>query len=60
MGLLGGPLVLLWGRMIELAFRDIPRIPLWQPTMNVAMSPKLEGYEYWFHRQLDVRPLKPA
>ena len=47
-------------RMIELAFRDIPRIPLWQPTMNVAMSPKLEGYEYWFHRQLDVRPLKPA
>lgn len=47
-------------RMIELAFDDIPRIPLWQPTLNVAMTPAVEGYEYWFHRQLDARPLKPV
>jgi len=44
-------------RMIEIAFNDVPRIPLWQPTLNSAMSTKLEGYEYWFHRQLDVRKL---
>ena len=42
-------------RLIEIAFNDVPRIPLWQPSLNSAMSPKLEGYEYWFHRQLDAR-----
>ena len=47
-------------RMIELAFDDIPRIPLWQPTLNVAFKESVEGYEYWFHRQMDVRALKPA
>ncbi|WP_111498405.1 ABC transporter substrate-binding protein [Marinobacter bohaiensis] len=47
-------------RMIELAFDDIPRIPLWQPTLNVALNADVQGYEYWFHRQMDVRPLKPA
>ncbi|WP_372958398.1 ABC transporter substrate-binding protein [Marinobacter sp.] len=47
-------------RMIELAFDDIPRIPLWQPTLNVAFNDKVEGYEYWFHRQMDIRALEPA
>ena len=47
-------------RMIELAFEDIPRIPLWQPTLNVAFKDSVEGYEYWFHRQMDIRVLEPA
>lgn len=47
-------------RMIEIAFDDIPRIPLWQPTLNVAFKEGVEGYEFWFHRQMDIRPLKPA
>ena len=47
-------------RLIEIAFDDIPRIPLWQPTLNVAMSTDIQGYVYWFHRQMDLRPLKPA
>ena len=47
-------------RMIELAFDDIPRIPLWQPTLNVAFNDTVEGYEYWFHRQMDIRVLKPV
>lgn len=42
-------------RLIQIAFDDVPRIPLWQPTLNSAMSPKLTGYEFWFHRQLDAR-----
>jgi len=42
-------------RLLEIAFDEVPRIPLWQPNLNSAMSPKLKGYEYWFHRQLDVR-----
>jgi peptide/nickel transport system substrate-binding protein len=45
-------------RMIELAFEDLPRIPLYQPTLESAMSPMLGGYTSWYHRQLDVRPLK--
>lgn len=45
-------------RMIELAFEDLPRIPLYQPTLESAMSPALDGYTSWYHRQLDVRPLK--
>ena len=44
-------------RLLEIAFDDVPRIPLWQPTLNSAMSSKLTGYEYWFHRQLDARKL---
>lgn len=42
-------------RLIETAFNDVPRIPLWQPSLNSGMSPKLDGYEFWFHRQLDAR-----
>lgn len=45
-------------RMIEIAIQDVPRIPLYQPTLNVAMQPDVSGYVYWYHRQLDVRPLK--
>ncbi|MHC0053830.1 ABC transporter substrate-binding protein [Actibacterium sp. D379-3] len=44
-------------RMFQIAFEDLPRIPLWQPALNVATN-GAEGYEFWFHRQLDVRPLK--
>lgn len=46
-------------RLLEIAFEDIPRIPLWQPALNVA-SNGTSGYEFWFHRQLDIRPLKGA
>lgn len=47
-------------RLIEIAFEDVPRIPLWQPTLNSGMTATLQGYEFWFHRQLDVRKLKKA
>ena len=43
-------------RMFEIAFEDLPRIPLWQPALNVATN-DVSGYEYWFHRQLDARKL---
>ena len=46
-------------RLFEIAFEDLPRIPLWQPALNVA-SNGTSGYEFWFHRQLDIRPLKGA
>jgi len=46
-------------RMFELVFEDLPRIPLYQPALNVAVN-GAAGYEFWFHRMLDVRSLKGA
>jgi peptide/nickel transport system substrate-binding protein len=45
-------------QLIQKAFDDLPRIPLWQPTLESAMSPKLAGYTFWYHRQVDARSLK--
>ena len=42
---------------VDLAFADIPRIPLFQPYSNVAMQKNVSGYQYWFHRRLDYRAL---
>jgi len=42
---------------VELAFADMPRIPLYQPFVNVAMQKNVSGYQYWFHRRLDYRTL---
>jgi peptide/nickel transport system substrate-binding protein len=39
------------------AFTDVPRIPLFQPKLMVAMRDNIDGYRYWFHRQLDYRVL---
>ncbi|MEP2639880.1 ABC transporter substrate-binding protein [Roseobacter sp.] len=43
-------------RMFEIALNELPRIPLYQPALNVAAN-GAEGYEFWFHRQLDARVL---
>jgi peptide/nickel transport system substrate-binding protein len=40
---------------IDLAFMDMPRVPLYQPYVNVAMQKNISGYQYWFHRRLDYR-----
>lgn len=45
-------------RLIEIAFDDVPRIPLWQPYLEAAMAKNVSGYANWFHRQLDARSLK--
>jgi peptide/nickel transport system substrate-binding protein len=45
---------------VDLAFHDIPRIPLYQPYVNVAMQKNISGYQYWFHRRLDYRALVKA
>jgi peptide/nickel transport system substrate-binding protein len=42
---------------VDLAFADLPRIPLFQPYSNVAMQKNVSGYQYWFHRRLDYRAL---
>ena len=45
---------------VDLAFTDMPRIPLFQPYSNVAMQKNVSGYQYWFHRRLDYRTLVKA
>lgn len=47
-------------RMIAKAFDDVPRIPLWQPSLDSATRKDLSGYTTWFHRQPDVRNLTLA
>jgi peptide/nickel transport system substrate-binding protein len=42
---------------IKIAFDEVPRIPVFQPSLEVAMQKNVGGYRYWFHRQLDYRPL---
>jgi peptide/nickel transport system substrate-binding protein len=42
---------------VDLAYADIPRIPIFQPYVNVAMQKNVTGYQYWFHRRLDYRAL---
>ena len=45
---------------ITKAFVEVPRIPLFQPYLNVALQKNIGGYSYWFHRQLDYRSLSKA
>ncbi|TAG27670.1 MAG: ABC transporter substrate-binding protein [Burkholderiales bacterium] len=43
--------------MIALANEEVPRIPLVQPMMDVAMQANISGYTYWFHLEPDYRQL---
>jgi len=42
---------------ISLAYHDVPRVPLFQPYLNVATQKDISGYTYWFHRQVDYRSI---
>jgi peptide/nickel transport system substrate-binding protein len=42
---------------IDLAFEEVPRVPLYQPDLCVGMQKDITGYVHWFHRQLDYRSL---
>jgi peptide/nickel transport system substrate-binding protein len=45
---------------ISKAYNEVPRIPLFQPFLNVATQKNISGYVYWFHRQVDYRTLVKA
>jgi len=45
---------------ISMAYRDVPRVPLFQPYLNVATQKNIAGYTYWFHRQVDYRSIVKA
>jgi peptide/nickel transport system substrate-binding protein len=46
--------------MIQIAYDEVPRIPIFQPSMDVAMQRDVQGYQYWFHLQPDYRQLFKA
>ena len=46
--------------MIQIAYDEVPRIPLFQPSQDVAMQKDVMGYQYWFHLQPDYRQLFKA
>ena len=45
---------------INMAFDEVPRVPLAQPNFDVAMQKHIRGYTYWFHLQPDYRDLSKA
>ena len=45
---------------ISKAYNDVPRVPLFQPMLNLATQKNISGYCYWFHRQVDYRSLVKA
>ncbi len=46
--------------LISIFFDEVPLIPVCQPYLDVAMQQNTRGYEYYFHRQLDVRTIRKA
>jgi len=42
---------------IDIAYKEVPRIPVAQPMMDVAMQKNIQGYTYWFHLQPDYRQI---
>ncbi|MFM8344867.1 MAG: hypothetical protein ACKOB5_10235, partial [Betaproteobacteria bacterium] len=46
--------------MVQIAYDEVPRVPIFQPTMDVAMLSNVQGYMYWFHLQPDYRQLSKA
>ena len=46
--------------MIQIAFDEVPRVPMFQPSQDVAMAKDVMGYMYWFHLQPDYRNLSKA
>ena len=43
--------------MVKVVFDEVPRVPMFQPLMDVAMQPNISGYTYWFHLQPDYRQI---
>ena len=43
--------------LLKLAYEEVPRIPLFQPLMDVAMQKNVQGYMYWFHLEPDYRSI---
>jgi len=43
---------------IQIAYDEVPNIPLFQPNLEVAMARGVSGFTYWFHREVDYRAIR--
>jgi peptide/nickel transport system substrate-binding protein len=44
-------------QMIAEYVSEMPLVLLWQANQDAVMAPSIEGYTYWFYRQVDFRDL---
>ncbi|MDM0059064.1 ABC transporter substrate-binding protein [Variovorax fucosicus] len=47
-------------KAIQIAFREVPIVPLWLPSYDIALQPNLREFTYYIHGQVDFRPLARA
>lgn len=45
-------------QLIAIAAEEAPMVLLWQPNQDAVMASNIDGYTYWFHRQVDFRDLR--
>jgi len=45
---------------VQIAFRDLPILPLWAPTFEAGINPALTDFVYYIHGEVDFRPLRWA
>lgn len=43
---------------IAIVFRELPILPLWEPTFEAGLNPSLTNFIYYIHGQVDYRPLR--
>jgi peptide/nickel transport system substrate-binding protein len=43
---------------VGIAFRELPILPLWQPSFQAGLNPALTDFTYCIHGQVDCRPLR--
>jgi peptide/nickel transport system substrate-binding protein len=44
-------------KLIALEAKEVPMVLLWQPSQDAVLAPDVDGYTYWYHRQVDYRDL---
>jgi peptide/nickel transport system substrate-binding protein len=44
-------------RMIAILAEEVPLLMMWQPNHDAVMAKSVDGYTYWFYRQIDFRDL---
>ncbi len=44
-------------KLITITAAEAPEAFLWQPSQDAVVLPTIEGYTYWFHRQVDYRDM---
>jgi len=46
--------------LVALCMEEVPVVPLNQPMHDVAMQKSVTGYQFWFHREPDLRQVARA